>query len=140
MTPDTLNTITKWLVIGPWVVFAAWEVALLILRAKVGTDVKTISMVAKDLGAGGLTALVFASFGLASHYYITWTRPVWDFPWLGVVFWALLVAYLALDIFTPWDATLWPTWMRWVRYPPFVAVFATICGWAMFPQRSSWTP
>jgi hypothetical protein len=140
MTPDTLNLVTKWVIIGPWVVFALWEVALLVLRQKVGTDVKTISMQAKDLGAGGLTALVYFWFGLGSHYWITWTRPTWDFPWLGILFWAFGVAFLAVDIFTHWNAALWPEWMRWVRYTPLVAAFGVLCGWALFPQRSGWTP
>lgn len=136
---ETINTVTKWVILGPWVIFAAWEIALLILRAK-GVEAKTISMQAKDLGAGGLTSLVFAWFGLGAHYFITWTKPTWDFPWLGVVFWAILVAFLATDIFTSWNAAAWPAWMRWVRYPPFVAGFGVVCGWALFPQRGSWTP
>ena len=136
---EAINVATKWIIIGPWLLFAVWEAVLLILRAK-GVDAKTISMQAKDLGAGGLTALVFAWFGLGSHYFITWTKPTWDFPWLGVAFWVILAAFLATDIFTTWNAAAWPVWMRWVRYPPFVAVFAVVCGWALFPQRSSWTP
>ena len=134
-----IDTITKWVVIGPWALWLVWEIALLILRGN-GHDVKTISMQAKDLGAGGLTAIVFAWFGLGSHYWITWTRPTWSFPWLGVVFWALLVGFLAMDIFTHWNVVNWPAWMRWVRYTPIVAAFGILCGWALFPQRGSWTP
>ena len=136
---ETINVVTKWVIIGPWIIFAVWEVVLLILRAK-GIEAKTISMQAKDLGAGGLTSIVFAWFGLGSHYWITWTRPTWSFPWLGVVFWALLLGFIAMDIFTHWNVVNWPVWMRWVRYTPIVAAFGVLCGWMLFPQRGSWTP
>ena len=140
MTPAAVNLATKWLVITPWLLWAVWEVALLVLRAKVGPEVKTISMEAKDLGSGGLTALVYFWFGLGAHYWLNWTRPVWSFPWLGVAFWVVGLAFLGTDLFTSWRPELWPEWMRWVRYPPLVAAFAVLMGWACFPQGGSWTP
>jgi hypothetical protein len=140
MTPHTVNLITKWVFIGPWFLFAAWEIVTIVLRQKLGTEVKTISMEAKDLGSGGLTSIVFAWFGLGAHYWITWTRPVWSFPWLGVLFWALLVGFIVMDLATSYRWVDWPAWMRWARYTPLVAAFAVLCGWAFFPQSSSWTP
>jgi hypothetical protein len=129
-----IDLVTKWIVIGPWILWATWEIALLVMRGR-GLEVGTISMVAKGLSYGGLAALAYFAAGMTTHWFVTWRRPVWQTPLPGVAFWLLGVAYLVTDL-------VWPTphggtgWWLWLRYPAVVAGIGALAGWGLFPQGS----
>lgn len=136
---ERLDTVTKWIVIAPWIGWLVWELVLLILRWR-GFPVRTISMQASRLGYAGLTSIVFFWFGLGAHYWIGWQRPVWSVPWFGVAFWAIGAAYLGTDLLTTWRHDLWPAWLTWARWPPLVAALGVVAGLFLFPQRGDWAP
>lgn len=137
-TVDAVNLITKWLVVGTWVVYAAWQIALISLRAS-GVPVKLISMTEKDVGYS-LASLVYFWNGMGAHWWQTWRQPTWSNPGPGIAFWAIGLAYLMTDL-------VWPTphggtspWLV-LRYPPVVMVIGLVAGWGLFPQgRPNWSP
>jgi hypothetical protein len=134
----TVDLVTKWIVIGTWVAYAAWQVVLVALRAS-GIQVKLISMTEKDLGYG-LAALVYFWAGMATHWWATWHSPTWKSPIPGILFWAIGLAYLITDL-------VWPTphggasqWLV-LRHPPVVLAIGAFCGWFLFPQGGqNWSP
>jgi len=138
----SVNLVTRWLVVGPFVAWACWEVALVILRAKYGTQVRLVSQVAESLAFRGLGALAYFMAGLSAHFFATWTRPTWSGTTatiLGLVFWLVGVAYLVADLLDPARA-YWPLWAQWVRWPPVIAALGALLAWSFFPQRALWVP
>jgi hypothetical protein len=138
---DLLNVVTRWVVIGPWLLWLAWELVLLYLRTKI-PGVKTISQEARSIAFRGFPTLAYFWCGMASHWFIPWRRPLWPYPWnvvLGVAFWAIGAAYLAADIFDP-RHQYWPTLVQWIRWPPLVALLGLVLGYLLFPQTTPWVP
>ena len=138
----SVNLVTRWLVVGPFVAWACWEVALIVLRAKYGTQVRLVSQVAESLAFRGLPTLAYVMTGLAFHFFVTWRRPPWSGATetvLGALWWAGGLAYLIADIFDPNRAD-WPLITQWVRYPPVAALVGGIGAWLFFGQKSIWIP
>lgn len=141
MTADQINGITKWVVVGPFILWALWEIALLALRSR-GLDVRLISGEATRLAYRGLPTLAYAMAGLTAHFFLTWARIPWSEPVaavLGGIWWAVLAAYLVADWLDP-DHAYWPPVTQYLRHPTTAALVGGIGAWLMFPQRSLWTP
>ena len=138
---DVVNRVTTWIVVGPFLLWAAWEIVLVLMRAN-GWDVRLVSGEAKRLAFRGLPTLAYFLAGLTAHFFLTWQRPTWSSPWdavLGVVFWSIGAAHLLADALDP-DFRRWPLVTQWIRYPPVVAGIGLVAGWGLFPQRSIWFP
>lgn len=138
---EIVNRATTWIVVGPFLLWAAWEAALIVMRAN-GWDVRLVSGEAKRLAFRGLPTLAYFLAGLTAHFFFTWARPTWSPPWdaiLGVLFWSIGAAYLVADWLDP-KQVYWPLWAQWLRYPPVVAGVGLVAGWGLFPQRSLWFP
>lgn len=141
MTERTINVITRWVVLGPVVLWAVWEIALIWLRRQ-GWDVRLISQEARSIAFRGLPTLAFVLTGLAFHFFVTWRRLPWDGTAavvLAALWWAIGVAYLAADILDPARAH-WPILTQWIRYPPVAALLGAFTAWLFFGQRSLWHP
>ena len=98
-----VDIVTRWVVLGPFVLWAAWELVLVWLRAR-GWEVRLISQEARSIAARGLPSLAYAMMGLAAHFFITWRRLPWEGTTeivLGVIWWAGLAAYLVADWLDP---------------------------------------
>lgn len=146
MTPTTkfeivFNLIVRKYLVWWWYGLAAIELVAIWLRYK-GYRVNLVSMEARDIVFNGLPTMAYFMGGMMAHWCITWNRLPWDDNTarvLGVLFWAVGVAYLLADIFDP-RAQYWPTITQWLRYPPVVAAVGTILALICFPQRSLWYP
>jgi hypothetical protein len=142
MTASSVNRITKWVVLGPLVLWLLWEIVLLVLRWR-GLDVRLISQEGRRLAFDGpLAALAYFSAGLAAHLYMTWRRPTWEgqiASILGAIWWGTGAAYLVLDLLRR-DRAAWSLAEQWVRYPPVAAIVGALLAWTCFPQRSRWIP
>ena len=137
---DTINLITKWIAIGTWIVYGIWQLFLVILRLS-KINVNLISMTEKDLGYGGLAALVYFWCGFATHWWVTWHKPVWNTPIPAILFWLIGFAYLAADLAYPIPHGGGPQWQQIIRYPAVVAGIGAFSGWALFPQgKPNWSP
>jgi len=136
---DRINLTTKWLLIGIFLLLAVWQIALIVMRWR-GLNVRLISMQAQALGYAGLTSIVFAWFGLGTHWWICWRHSTWSSAIPGVIFWALLVTYVVVDLTTTYRHDLWPDWLEVARFPPLVAGIAMVSGYAFFPQKIPWVP
>lgn len=135
---DSVNLATKWLVVGTWVLYAAWQLMLVVLRWR-GVNVKLISMTQKDVGYS-LASLVYFWAGFATHWWLTWRQPVWSSPIPGILFWAIGLAYLVTDLGWPTPHGGTSQWLM-LRYPPVVLVVGLVAGWGLFPQgRPNWLP
>lgn len=142
MTPHGINLVTRWLVLGPFLAWGVWEVVLLYLRTRLGTDVLLISQEARRLAYRGLPAFAYFLAGLSVHFFVNWTRPTWDGPIasaLGATWWGIGFAYLVADVLDP-QRTYWPLLTQWIRWPPVVALVGAALAFFAFPQRAMWTP
>lgn len=139
---EVLNVTTKRIVVGPLLVWAVWEIVLVIIRAIIGPEVKLISQVGRDLAFRGFTSLAYFSAGLPVHIYVTWRGSPPDGAAgavLGVTWWAIGFVYLLADIFDP-TPRYWPELTQHLRYPPYVAIGSMLIAFVCFAQRGLWTP
>jgi hypothetical protein len=134
-----VNRITTWVVIGPWLLWLAWEIALIWLRGS-GTHVYTISQEAKRLAFGYLGSLAYFWGGMTAHYFLTWSKPSWSSPLPAVAFWVIGLAYMGADFFDGGDPSKWPNFVQWLRWPPVVVVIGLLAGHLLFPQPTPWRP
>lgn len=135
MTARALNVITRWVVIGPWLLWAVWELVVLALRTKI-PGVRTISQEARSIAFRGLASLAYATAGMAAHWFVTWRRLPIPERWQGVctaLWWLGLAAYLLSDAVVPEART-------WLRWPPAAALIGAVGAWLLFGQASVWTP
>jgi hypothetical protein len=139
VNPTVIDICTRWVFIGPLLLWLPWEVLVLVLRMR-GVHVRTLSMVAQDLGFTGLTSVVYFYVGLCSHFWLNrWKLELLP-EWCGVFFWVIGFAYLALDAFTTSDHSRWPAWLEVMRWPPVVFGLATASGYLLFWQKGKWLP
>lgn len=141
MTAHAWNIATRWIVIVPWLVWLVWELVVIAVGKRV-PGVETISQEARRLAYRGFPTLAYFWCGMASHWFITWRKPVWEGTLgavLAVLFWAIGAAYLLADWLDP-NRAHWPALTTWLRYPPIVACVGLAAGYLLFPQRSVWTP
>lgn len=141
MKPHTIDLVTRWIVVGPFLAWLVWELVLVALRAR-GWDVLLISQEARRLAYRGLPSLAYALAGLSVHFFVNWTRPTWDglpAQVLGVTWWAVLAAYLLADALDP-NRAYWPIVTQWIRWPPVVAAVGGVLAYVAFPQRALWVP
>lgn len=137
-----LNWTTKRIVVGPLLVWAAWEILLVVARWLLGPEVRLISQVGRDLAFRGFTSLAYFSAGLPVHIYVTWRGSPPDGTLgtaLGVTWWAIGFAYLVADILDP-TPKYWPVFTQHLRYPPWVALGSMVLAFVCFAQRGLWTP
>lgn len=135
MTPRAVNVVTRWIVLGPFLLWGVWEVALLVIQRR-HPEVRLVSQEARSLAARGLPSLAYAMTGLCFHFFQTWKRPPWsgfDAALFAIVWWAGLAVYLVADLVEPGART-------WLRYPPIAMLIGGIGAWVCFPQSSIWTP
>lgn len=130
------DTTTAVIFLTPWAVWLAWELVLLVLRAR-GRRVGTISMVARGLG-WRINCLPYFWCGLAAHY---WWNAGWGGTLTGVLFWCLGAVLFAADAFL-WTRTAtapstWPRWFRWLRWPLLWAFVGVAAGRFLFPQAGA---
>lgn len=141
MTPRAVDLVTRWLVVGPFLAWLAWELVLLALRAR-GWPVLLVSQEARRLAYRGFPSIAYALSGLSVHFFVNWTRPTWD-GWIAtalvILWWSVLAAYLAADALDP-DHAYWPIVTQWIRWPPVVAAVGGVLAYVAFPQRALWTP
>jgi hypothetical protein len=133
-----MNAVTVALLTGVWVVYLIWELVLLYMRAK-GLHVGTISMEAHQ-HAYQMTVLPFIWGSMASHWWLNWAKP-YTAPYPAIVFWVLVVATLALDIYlwkTPYSSLT--GFMRVFRWPGTQMLLGLILGFILFPQRDVYSP
>lgn len=137
-----LNIFTRWVVLGPVLLWAVWELVLLGLRAKYGNAVMLVSMQARSIAARGLPSLAYALAGLSVHFFVTWPRMPMPDKWIGPCYafwWACLVGYLIADWLDP-SRFYWPLVTQYIRHPTFAALAGAVFAFFFFPQTSIWTP
>lgn len=139
MTAALINRITSFVVVGPWIVWLIWELALLWFRGK-GITVNTISMEAKRIAFAHLGALAYFWGGMSAHYFLSWKRPVWNSPAPAIAFWTIGAAYLAADLLDRGHWFGWPDFVQWIRWPPVVVLIGLAAGYLLFPQSATWSP
>lgn len=130
------NVATRWIVIGPFLLWLVWELALVYMRERLGMNVRLVSQEARSLAYRGLPSLAYFVTGLAIHFFVNWPRPTWDghiASALGVMWWAVGAVYLVTDALVPASHI-------WVRWPPFVALLGGALAFFAFPQHSLWNP
>ena len=112
MTARGVDIVTRWVVLGPFVLWAAWELVLVWLRAR-GWEVRLISQEARSIAARGLPSLAYAMMGLAAYLVADWLDP---------------------------NRAYWPLVTQYLRHPTAAALIGGVGAWLMFPQRSIWIP
>lgn len=136
MSEHAVNVVTRWVVIGPFVLWLVWELVLLWMREKLGMDVRLISQEARSLAHRGMASLAYFLSGLMAHFFINWTRPTWDgliAHVLGFSWWFVGALYLAADVAFPESRVF-------LRWPTFAALLGAVLAYVAFPQRALWTP
>lgn len=145
LDPETIaaiNLITRRYVVWWAYGLAILEVVLVALRYRFGTDIKLVSHIVRDLSFYGLASFAYFLGGMTAHWVITWERLPWQgitAHILGVLFWAVFIAYWLADVFDP-NYKYWPLITQWLRYPPVVALIGALLAFFCFPQRSRWFP
>jgi hypothetical protein len=137
VTAAQYDTMTWWLMLGPWVfIWLPLEVWRLVQRKRrePGTPIpKLISQIMKERG-WQMTGLVYVWNGMASHW---WWPAEWGAAWAGVLFWLILAAALVFDFLCrKIPVAEYPVWMRWARFPLFWMVAGLLGGRFLFPQAS----
>lgn len=142
MSEHTVNLITRWIVIGPLVLWLAWELALLVMIEHYGMNVRLISQEARSLAYRGLPSLAYFLGGLVVHFFLNWRRPTWGgqaATVLGATFWVIGAAYLLADLLDP-NRLHWPVLTQYVRHPRYATIVGGMTAFFAFPQRSLWEP
>ena len=141
-TPEKVNALTRWVIIGTFAfVWAPYEGVLLLIRKYLGWRVDTLSMAAEALAYGALPALAFFWGGMAGHYFSSWFRhPVWSTPIPAIAWWSMLGAYLVMGLVDRGHYWGWPLVVQWLRWPPFAMPFGFVTAYLLFPQSANWVP
>jgi len=138
---ETLNTITRWILIGYWLLLGAWELLLVLWLRQKYPGTQTISAGAESLAMRGFSTIAYFWGGMAGHWFLPWKRPPWhgtvDLV-LSVLFWAIGAAYLAADIFDPRRTALPPA-VQWFRLT-WVAVMAGLLAGCLFFGQKALSP
>ena len=141
MTERGINLITRWVVLGPFILWAAWELAQIWFQRR-GWDVRLISQEARSLAYRGMPSLAFFLTGLSVHFFLSWRSLPWSDTLAtvaAVAWWAIGAAYLVADVLDP-NRAYWPAVTLWLRWPPFVAIVGAVSAFFLFPQRALWSP
>jgi hypothetical protein len=142
MSEHAINVVTRWVVIGPLLLWLAWELVLIVLRERYGMNVRLISQEARSLAYRGFPSLAYFLGGLVVHFFLNWRCPTWDGPAasvLGFTFWAIGAAYLVADWLDP-ERAYWPIATQYLRHPRYAVIIGGFTAFLAFPQRSLWEP
>lgn len=128
---SAVNSITVVVLLTPWALFLAWEVFVLVRRAK-DVKVQTISMVALRKGSN-LTSVVYVWAGMAAHWW--WPSSGFAPAWASVLFWVAAMGLLVWDV-AWWKRPVetWPRWAVWLKDSRIWVVAGLLGGLFLFPQ------
>ena len=120
-------------------VLLAWEVVLLVLRARGAPRPRTISQVVMERSKEW-TCAPFVWGALATHYWPVWpSRADVYTTWGYAVAIGAAVALLVLDVVLWRRGVRWaelPRWARWARWPFLWLGLGLLAGAFLFVQRT----